>query len=294
MNIDGNPDFPVGTGGFSATFTEPTPANFQGSSGWWNVPQTWFTMVDRNGQIFASPNPFPNTPTLPAPQIAGTASVHFIPGPPVTNVTFNASAPHGLRVGDVVTITGAAHAFLNGTFSVSVVLSNVAFRYQIPNLQSGTYTDACVMQGPDLVNLNPTALTQPAPILVVALDLPLGLGPTSTVIATTTVPHGFPVGDATYYVPNPTPVTIAGASHAYLNGAFFITSVTDATHFTYSVAQTGTDEIFDSGTMQGAPTVLSLPSPRYSCKTNVIGDGALVFFDCGRNTFAQRGVTMRG
>jgi hypothetical protein len=156
--VFGNRAFPVGDGGFEAFITEPTPASFNGQSGWWNVPQQWFAFTDGNGQIWVSPNPFP-TPgaTQPATVISGSSTVHFVPGPPVTNVTFIGNSPHGLILGNTVIISGAADSFLNGTFTVTNILSDSAFNYQITNRGGGTYSDPCTMQGP------PVPIPQPTP-----------------------------------------------------------------------------------------------------------------------------------
>ncbi len=93
----------------------------------------------------ASPQRIMQVPKI-NPLITGTATVHFVAGPPVTNVTFIASSNHNLNVGDNVLISLAADSFLNGTFEVSDVLDATSFRYQVTNLGSGTYSDPCTMQ----------------------------------------------------------------------------------------------------------------------------------------------------
>lgn len=56
MSVDGNTDFPVGTGGFEdMTNGVPQSSNFFGQSGWWTVPTSWYSKcVD--GVIYVSPN----------------------------------------------------------------------------------------------------------------------------------------------------------------------------------------------------------------------------------------------
>lgn len=56
MNIEGNINFPVGTGGFQdLTFGTPQPYSFWGQSGWWTVPTSWF-IQNVDGVNYVSPN----------------------------------------------------------------------------------------------------------------------------------------------------------------------------------------------------------------------------------------------
>ena len=78
LGVYGNNAYPVGDGGFEAFIREPTPANFGGQSGWWNVPQQWYCYTDGNGQIWVSPNQFPDNPTpetFPRPIYAARVNI---------------------------------------------------------------------------------------------------------------------------------------------------------------------------------------------------------------------------
>jgi len=56
MNIEGNFDYPFGTGGFyDQANTTPQPTNFWGMSNWYTVPTTWYIQGGNGSQWRVSP-----------------------------------------------------------------------------------------------------------------------------------------------------------------------------------------------------------------------------------------------
>lgn len=76
--VTSSPPYPRGDGGFEAFVTVPTPASYNGMSGWWNVPQQWYCQTDPAGQIWVSPNPFPDPTCTVKPNPCYAARVNII------------------------------------------------------------------------------------------------------------------------------------------------------------------------------------------------------------------------
>jgi RHS repeat-associated protein len=152
-----------------------------------------------------------------------------------TTVTATTATPHGLLPGSSVTISGASPSGYDGTFTVAAVNSPTTFTY---TAASGLGTSS----GTDI-----TASAKPASMSVSSLSYS-GTTITATVSSTASLA-------------NNEMVTIAGATPAIYDGSFKIT-VTDSTHFTYSVATTPSASA--TGTITASPLTLDSSIGRLS------------------------------
>ena len=85
--------------------------------------------------IRLAPIVFPNTPTQPRILVLAPANIAASNGATETGntVTITTTVPHGLVVGQAVTIAGVGVAGYNGTFTVASVPSATTFTYTNPN-----------------------------------------------------------------------------------------------------------------------------------------------------------------
>ncbi len=160
VNITG-----VGVAQYNGNFTVSTVVN-----------TTRFTVLNTNTALAASGAG--NVAELPS----GVSSAG-------TTATLNTTSPHGLSVGQTVTVSGVGQADYNGTFLVTA----------IPTLSSFTYTFA-----PVAIAASAGSATESG----------------NTVTITTAVPHNLLVGQT---------VAIAGVPVAGYNGTFTVASVTPTT-----------------------------------------------------------------
>ena len=121
-----------------------------------------------------------------------------------TTATIATSAPHGVRVGDEVTVAGVGVAGYNGTWTVTAVPTTRSFQY------TNTVSGLGVSGGGTVTPTIPGAGSQ---------------GTTATI--RTTLDHGRSVGDV---------VTIAGVGVAGYNGTYSITAVPSPRTFQYTIA----------------------------------------------------------
>src|SRR5262249_31200539 len=149
-----------------------------------------------------------------------------------TTVTITTTAPHGLYVGELVTVGGNSVSGYNGTFTVTGV-SGGSFTYTDATSglgagSGGTVSVALAGAQRSMVNnivykFN-QAVTLPAP-----QSISTATESGTTVTITTAGAHGFARGQT---------VTVTGVSVAGYNGTFTITSVTGTT-FTYTDSTSG-------------------------------------------------------
>jgi|GEM_PF-1232339 len=133
-------------------------------------------------------------------------------------VTIKTSSPHGLSVGDSVTLGGVSPVGYQGTYQVTAIPTATTFSYS--NSTTGNITLAGTMQ----------------------LQRQQGVGNGANVTFTTTVPHLLSVGDY---------VTIDNVSPAGYRGTYEVTAVPSPTTFTYENSTTGV--ITTDGTVQRSP-----------------------------------------
>jgi type IV pilus assembly protein PilY1 len=131
------------------------------------------------------------------------------------NTVTAVSATHGFSSGQTVNIAGADQAQYDGDHTITVVDGNT-FTYTITELPVSPATAA---SGQTLTAAKGSGS------LVSITSLVLGGTNGNTVTATTSAAHNFTTGQS---------VTISGANEGEYDGTFAVT-VTDATHFTYTI-----------------------------------------------------------
>jgi hypothetical protein len=167
----------------------------------------------------------PTTFTYAAPAGAGTL-VNISTAILQNNVaTITTAIPHGFKVGDIITVSGATSPVYNGTYTISAVPTQTRFSYNRTNanINSASSTGNVAIQINTLpqVNITTTVLTS------------------NIVTITTQFPHGFSLGQT---------VTIAGASNAVYNGTYQIISVPLPNQFNYEKVNANIASAASSGT----------------------------------------------
>ncbi len=128
-----------------------------------------------------------------------------------TTATFTTTVPHGVAVGQRVTITGVLVAGYNGTFTVTGITSATAFTVTLPTAGLAASSDGTVGSH------CPVAITSATEAGTIATF-------------TTSAAHGFTAGQA---------VIIGGVGVVTYDGTFVISSVPSATTFTVTISTTG-------------------------------------------------------
>jgi hypothetical protein len=124
-----------------------------------------------------------------------------------TTATLTTASPHGLSTGNSVTVSGAAPALFNGTFTITVT-SPTQFTYTM----GGTPASDATTPGSYVVNIVTTSITR--------------VGTLATL--TTSTPHNLVTGNT---------VLVSGATPADFNGTYVVT-VLNPTQYTYTMSTT--------------------------------------------------------
>jgi subtilisin-like proprotein convertase family protein len=193
------------TAGQTVTITGSSITGYNGTFTILSTTANTFTYSDTNSGL--------------APSTGGSASVNF--------VTITTTTPHGLVVGQQVSISGVTVAGYNGTFLVTGILTPTLFTYSLAT--SGLAASAAgTVRISTFDNSQVTVMYHDTGTSTTIAPSPGGATEIGNVVTiTTTTPHGLQLGQQ---------ISISGIGITGYNGNWTVTGILSPTSFTYTAS----------------------------------------------------------